>query len=306
MSSSVVEAARGRGETAFLFGQMLLCSFLWAPAFLLLQRIGVDLSPLALTALRDLLGGGVMALWFLVIGQRILPAGREWADWAVLGVLQVIVPNTLTVYALGKITTSLASLIQSSTPLLVALIAPFLFASERLTGARIVGMALGIGGLVLLLGGIDLLRSSDGSVPGALAMAGVPVSYALGNIYVRLVPNAPPARLAYGQLVFSGLPCLAVVLAFSGPSAFAAAGDHLVDLAVLSLMATAVPLIMFMRILRLAGPTVGTMVGYLVPVWTILIGAGLFGETLQMHEVIGGALLLAGIVIASASCPGRA
>lgn len=303
MSSSLLGLGRGGRKTAHLFGQMLLCSLLWAPAFLLLQRIGVDLSPLALTAVRDLLGGAAMALWFAFLGERILPAGREWGDWAVLGVLQVIVPNTLTVYALGEITTSLASLIQSSTPLLVALIAPFLFASERLTRGRVLGLGFGLGGLVLLLGGVDLLRVSHGSVPGTLAMAGVPVSYALGNIYVRLVPDAPPARLAYGQLVFSGLPCLAVVLAFNGPAAFSAAGDHLLDLAVLSLVSTAAPLIMFMRILRLAGPTVGTMVGYLVPVWTILIGAGLFGETLQMHEVLGAALLFVGVVAASSSRP---
>lgn len=289
--------------TASLLGQMVLCSLLWAPAFLLLQRIGADLSPLALTALRDVLGGGLMALWFLALGERILPAGREWRDWAVLGVLQVIVPNTLTVYALGQITTSLASLIQASTPLIVAVIAPLLFASERMTARRAAGIGLGVAGLVLLLGGLQAFRTSDGTVPGALAMAGVPISYALGNIYVRFVPQAPPARLAYGQMVFSGLPCLALVLVLSGPSAFAAAPAHALDIAVLSLVATAVPLVLFMRILRLAGPTVGTMVGYLVPLWTILIGVLLFGERLTVGESAGALLLLAGLVIASASRP---
>ncbi len=69
-------------------------------------------------------------------------------------------------------------------------------------------------------------------------------------------------------------------------------------------MATAVPLIMFMRILQIAGPTVGTMVGYLVPLWTILIGVALFGETLSGREIAGALLLLAGLVIASAARPG--
>ncbi|MDF2998861.1 MAG: Transrane drug/metabolite transporter family protein [Xanthobacteraceae bacterium] len=292
----------GTGTPALL-GQMLLCSFLWAPAFLLMKRIGVDISPLALTALRDVLGGGLMAVWFLGLGERILPQGREWRDWTILGIFQVIIPNTLTVYALSEITTSLASLIQSSTPLIVAVIAPFLFASERMTTRRGVGILLGLSGFLLLLGGLDLFQSSTGSFPGTLAMAGAPLSYALGNIYVRIVPDAVPSRLAYGQLVFSGVPCLAVVLVLAGPSAFAAAPDHVSDIVILSLMATAVPLIMFMRILRIAGPTVGTMVGYLVPLWTILIGVALFGEALSPREIAGALLLLAGLVIASAARP---
>ncbi len=149
--------AAGTGTPALL-GQMLLCSFLWAPAFLLMKRIGADISPLALTALRDVLGGGLMAFWFLGLGERILPEGREWWDWTILGVFQVIIPNTLTVYALSEITTSLASLIQASTPLIVAVIAPFFFASERMTTRRGIGILLGLGGLILLLGGLDLLH----------------------------------------------------------------------------------------------------------------------------------------------------
>ena len=303
MRAGQTGAQGARSGTGRLFGEMLLCSLLWAPAFLLLQRIGADLSPLAVTALRDLLGGAVLAIWFVLLGERILPRGREWRDWAVLGVLQVIVPNTLTVYALGQITTSLASLIQASTPLLVAVLAPFLFASERMTARRGAGVALGVGGLVLLLGGLDLFRSSEGSWPGTLAMAGVPLSYALGNIYVRLLRAVEPMRLAYGQMVFSGLPCLALVLLLSGPAVFAAAPAHAANLAVLSLLSTAIPLILFMRILRTAGPTVGTMVGYLVPLWTILIGVVLFDESLSAREMAGAVLLLAGLAVASLARP---
>lgn len=95
-----------------------------------MKRIGADSLPLGVTALRDTMGGGLFAMWFLARGQRVLPQGREWYDWAMLGTLQVIVPNTLTVYALAQITTSLAALIQPATPLIVAYLAPTLFASE--------------------------------------------------------------------------------------------------------------------------------------------------------------------------------
>lgn len=297
MPASPLASGQAYGTTA-LVAEMLLCSFLWAPAFILMQRIGADLSPLTVTAARDVMGGGLMALWFLVLGRRVLPAGREWLDWSILGIFQVIIPNTLTVYALAQITTSLTSLIQASTPLIVAVLAHLLFASERMTWRRAAGIGLGALGMLLLLGP-DVLKGGDGSFSGTLAMAGAPLSYAIGNLYVRSIPHAQPLRLAYGQLVFSGIPAAAIVLAISGPAAFAMAPAHAADLVTLSLFATAIPLAMFMHILRVAGPTIGTMVGYLVPLWTILLGVLVFGETLAGREMAGGALLLAGLVIAT-------
>ena len=292
-------ASAGRdGGTAFLVGQMLLCSLLWAPAFLLMKRIGADLSPLSVTALRDTMGGGLLAIWFLSRGQRVLPKGREWHDWAVLGTLQVIVPNTLTVYALAQITTSLAALIQTATPLIVACLAPLLFASEAMSRRRMLGLALGLAGVLALIGPA-MFSTAASSTAGILAMAFVPVSYALGNLYVRAIPKAEPARLAYGQLAFSALPALLLTWATQGGSAFAPVPGHMLELIALALFATALPLVLFMRILREAGPTLGTMVGYLIPLWVILLGTLLLDERLEAREIVGGLTLLAGLLLAS-------
>ena len=292
-------ASAGRdGGTAFLVGQMLLCSLLWAPAFLLMKRIGADLSPLSVTALRDTMGGGLLAIWFLSRGQRVLPKGREWHDWAVLGTLQVIVPNTLTVYALAQITTSLAALIQTATPLIVACLAPLLFASEAMSRRRMLGLALGLAGVLALIGPA-MFSTAASSTAGILAMAFVPVSYALGNLYVRAIPKAEPARLAYGQLAFSALPALLLTWATQGGSAFAPVPGHRLELIALALFATALPLVLFMRILREAGPTLGTMVGYVIPLWVILLGTLLLDERLEAREIVGGLTLLAGLLLAS-------
>ena len=296
--SDRVSADTGTGATALLVGQMLLCSLLWAPAFLLMKRIGTDLSPLGVTALRDTMGGGLFAIWFLARGQRVLPKGREWYDWAILGTLQVIVPNTLTVYALAEITTSLAALIQTATPLIVACLAPLLFASEAMSRRRALGIALGLAGVLVLIGP-TVYAATAGSTAGVLAMACVPVSYALGNLYVRAIPHAEPARLAYGQLTFSALPAILLTLALQGSDGFAPAADHMLELVALALFATALPLALFMHLLRTAGPTLGTMVGYLIPLWVILLGALLADERLELHEMIGGVSLIAGLLIAS-------
>lgn len=294
MSERIAVPAKGRTGTALLLGQMLVCSLLWAPAFLLMKRMGADISPLGVTALRDLIGGLIFGAGFAACGHSIQPRGREWRDWTILGVLQVIIPNTLTVYALIHITTALAGLIQTATPLVVAVLAPLMFASERMSPQRALGLSLGFAGVILLIGP-SLAGAGASSAAGVMAMAGVPVSFALGNLYVRAIPTAQPLRLAYGQLLFSGVGAGLLTLLVDGTAPFAAARQHLADLVLLALVATALPLALFMHLLRTAGPTIGTAVGYLVPLWIVLIGAVALDERLGAVEILGGAVLLAGL-----------
>lgn len=110
------QTAASHADRFGIVPQMLLCSFLWAGAFLLLKLAGTSLSPFALTAVRGLMGAALLAAWIGFHGHRILPRGGEWRDWTVLGVLQGIVPNTLTAFALTQISAGLTSMIQATTP----------------------------------------------------------------------------------------------------------------------------------------------------------------------------------------------
>jgi drug/metabolite transporter (DMT)-like permease len=281
-----------------LIVQMLACSFLWGGAFILLKLAGTALSPLALTAVRGLMGGSLIAIWMIVSGHNILPRGREMRDWVVLGFLQGVVPNSLTAYALTEISAGLTSMIQASTPLVVAVLAQALFASERLTPKVALGLATGFGGMVLLIGQAAL-GADNVSLRGVGAVAIVAVSYALGNLYVRGIPGAQPVRLALGQQLFSGLPTFAVMIYLGGLSAFSPALDNLPLLLVLGVFGTALPIVLYMNILKKAGPTIGSMNGYFLPPWTIILGFVLLGEPVSLREIIATAIVLAGVAIVS-------
>ncbi|WP_105405104.1 DMT family transporter [Neorhizobium sp. T7_12] len=281
-----------------LIVQMLACSFLWGGAFILLKLAGTALSPLALTAVRGLMGGSLIAVWMIVSGHNILPRGREMRDWVVLGFLQGVVPNSLTAYALTEISAGLTSMIQASTPLVVAVLAQALFASERLTPKVALGLATGFGGMVLLIGPAAL-GADNVSLRGVGAVAIVAVSYALGNLYVRGIPGAQPVRLALGQQLFSGLPTFAVMIYLGNLSAFSPALDNLPLLLVLGVFGTALPIVLYMNILKKAGPTIGSMNGYFLPPWTIILGFVLLGEPVSLREIIATAIVLGGVAIVS-------
>jgi drug/metabolite transporter (DMT)-like permease len=160
------------------------------------------------------------------------------------------------------------------------------------------GVLVGFTGMAILIGPAAL-PDSGLSVTGVLAMVTTAVSYAVGNIYARAIRDADPARLALGQQVCSAIPATALALLVIGPGAFAAVPGSIGPLLGLGVVATAVPILLFMRLIRGAGPTRAAMVGYLMPVWTTILAILFLGEHVGLREVLGGAVVLSGVALVS-------
>lgn len=284
---------------AFVISNLLVCSFLWGSSFLLVKLSG-SLSPFVLAAMRGLIGATTLALWFTLQGKSILPQRHEWRIWAVLGTLNGWLPNVLLAYALTQIPTAPAGMIQASSPLIVAVLSHLLFADERLTPRRFLGVLVGLLGIGILIGPAALPDSGINAT-GALLMLAVAFSYATANVFVRTVKQADPARMALGQQICSGSVATLLAMTAVGPSAFAPVPSHILPLLALGALSTALPILLFMHLIRRTGPTRASMVGYLAPVWTTIMAVLFLGESIGPRELTGGAVVLAGVALVSLS-----
>jgi drug/metabolite transporter (DMT)-like permease len=284
---------------AFIVSNLLACSFLWGSALLFVKLSG-NLNPFVLAAMRGLIGAASLAAWFLLQGKSILPQRHEWRVWAFLGTFNGWLPNVLVAYALSQIATAPAAMIQASSPLIVAVISHLLFVEERLTMQRLFGVLVGFMGMGILIGPAALPDSGIDPV-GIVAMVLVACSYAAANVYVRTVKNVDPARMALGQQIGSGSAATVLALVVAGPSAFAPVPAHLAPLLALGAMSTALPILLFMHLIRRTGPTRASMVGYLGPVWTILLAVLFLNESVGLRELLGGAVVLSGVALVSFS-----
>ncbi len=284
---------------AFVAGHLLACSLFWGCSFLFIKLMNGEVSPWAVAAGRGLLGAGALALWVAARGQNPLPRRDEVRHWLVLGTTNGWLPNVLVAYALMQLASGAAAMIQAAGPLVTAVFAHLLFTEERIDARRLGGILLGMAGVVLLIG--PRLAEGGGTALGVLAMIGVTLGYAAGNLYTRAVPDSAgdPARLALGQQIVSGVVALALTLALSGAAALAPIADHLPAMLALGLLSTAVPMAIFMKLIRAAGPTRAAMTGYLVPAVATIMGVVVLGETLELRQAIGGCIILAGVFLAS-------
>jgi drug/metabolite transporter (DMT)-like permease len=283
----------------FLISNLLACSMLWATSMLFIKLSG-DINPFVLAAMRGLIGATSLVAWFTLSRQAILPTRKELPTWLFLGTFNGWLPNVLLAFALTQITTASAAMIQASSPLMVALLAHLCFAEEKLTPRRLGGVLVGFIGMGILIGPAALPDSGVGGA-GALAMVATAVSYAIANVFVRTVRHADPARLALGQQFCSAVPATLLALALSGPAAFSTVGDHLPPLIALGVVSTALPILFFMRLIRRAGPTRASMVGYLMPLWTAILAVLFLNEHVGLREMLGGLVVLSGVALVSFS-----
>lgn len=283
----------------FVLTHLALCSLAWGSSFYFIKLMGGALPPVYVAAFRGLTAMLALAALMLARGFSPLPARDEILPWAIIGLLNGALPNTLVAFAMERMDSGPAVLIQSFSPLVTALAAHLLFAEERLSVRALVGVLTGLAGVGLLIGPGAL--SGQMSLAGSIAMLSVALCYAAGNIYTRLVRHHDAMRLALGQQIFSALFAGSAALALVTPPAMATLTANLWPILLLGIVTTAIPITLFMRLIVRAGPTRAALTGYSVPAVAVLIGALALGERLTMWQVAGGLTVFFGVFIVATS-----
>ena len=288
---------QSRPSQAFIAAHLIGTGLFWGSSFIFIKLMRAEVPPLMIAAWRGLFAGAALAIFVMILRQSPLPRRSEWFPWIVLGLINGFLPNVLVAYALTELPAGPGAMIQATAPLFTAMFAHMAFADERLNLRKLAGIALGLAGVGLLAGASALEK--PGAILPALAMLATAMLYALGNIFIRTIKNTEPIRLALGQQSFSALFGCASLFAATGPGGFLAPLEHVPLLIAVGVISTALPIALFMRLIRAAGPTIASMTGYMVPAFATLLGVLALGERLGARELIAALVILTGVYVAS-------
>lgn len=272
----------------------------WSTGFIFMKLFAGVLEPIVIAGMRGAIAAAALGIFLLTLHHSLVPKGEERVQWLVVGTFNGWLPNFLTAYAVTEIPAALAAMIQASGPLIVAVLAHLAFSSERLTMRRALGVLVGLVGMAVLVGPAAL-PGGQVSLLGVAAMIATAASYATCTIYIRAIRGADATRLAYGQQLIAGVVALPLAFFFAGPMAFAPVANQAPMLIALGIVATAIPITLWMRLAHAAGPTIASLNGYLIPVWTTLFAVTLLGEVIGWREMAGATIILAGVWLVTAS-----
>ena len=278
---------------------MLVClSVLWGGSFFFAKIAVGEMPPLTLA-----LGRVAIAATFLIALARATGVALpdRWRPFLVMGLLNNALPFSLIFWGQTHIASGLAAILNATTPLFTVLVAHFATADEKLTAARLAGVAAGFAGVVVMLGP-DLLRELGTAVAAQLACLAAAVSYAFAGIYGRRFRGEPALRVAAGQLLASSALLAPVVIVLDRPWLLAPPSATVwAALVALAAFSTALGYLLYFRILAHAGATNVLLVTFLIPVSAILLGSMVLGEALAARHLAG----MAAIALGLAAMDGR-
>lgn len=212
-----------------------------------------------------------------------------------MGILNNIIPFSLIFWGQIYIASSLASILNATTPLWTVLLAHLMTRDERLSSSRLSGVALGIIGVVIIIGP-DALKGFGSNVVAQLAVVSGAISYAFAGIYGKRFGDIPPYVAATGQLTCSTLIMIPVTLLVDKPWMIPFPGVQIWGSVVaLALVCTALAYIIYFRILLSAGATNLLLVTFLIPVSALFLGMVLLGERLGFGHFLGMGLIGLGL-----------
>jgi drug/metabolite transporter (DMT)-like permease len=234
------------------------------------------------------------AVVLLALARRAGTLGSVRGQFKVLfayAVVEICIPFPLIAAGETRVSSSLAAILISSVPLIVAVLALRFDPSERPTPVRAVGLLVGFGGVVALVG-LDV-AGRGGQLVGAGAILLSAVGYAIGPMLIKLRMGGLDPRATMGGSLAIASVLLAPVAALDPPHAVPSAGA-IVCVIVLGLVCTAAAFVIYTVLIEEAGMSRATVITYINPVIAVGLGVTLLGEQPGAGSIAGLLLILAG------------
>ena len=268
------------------------CSFWWI-------KLGLRAMSPVDVAFARLVTGAMTLLLIAALTRSSLPRRvRTWGHLFVVAALLNSAPFTLFSYGETHVSAVLAGLINAFTPLATLIVVLFIMRQEEVNAAIARGLALGLVGVVVLIGAWRGFGAHQGW--GIGACLGAVVCYGFGFAYARRYLSSldvSPVALASGQVTCATLQLAPFALAL-GHVRPHPAWSSLVAIGALGVLGTGVAYIMNFHLVRHAPASVVSSVTYLTPVFAVIVGVSFLGESLRWNEPVGALLILAGAALA--------
>ena len=277
----------------------ILLAAIWGSSFLFMRMGALEFGAIPTAGVRV----AVASLFLLpiVLWRGLGPQLRQhWKLTFLVGLTNSAIPFACFSYALLSITTGLSSILNDTVPLFGAVIA-WLWLKDRPNGSRILGLAIGFMGVALLASEKASFKpDASGMSTGWAVLACLLACLCYGisaSFTKRYLSGLPPLVTATGSQLGATLGLLLPSL-WLWPSQAPSAPAWLALIAV-GVLCTGLAYILFFRLIEQAGPARALAVTFVIPVFGVMYGVVLLGESVTPWMVLCGLVIVCGTALSA-------
>lgn len=267
----------------------------WGTSFYLIKISLESFSPIEITFLRSFLGFLTLFTWCKI--RRISIPKPSWL-WIHLGVLSVLLnsaPSFLFAKAETQLSSTLAGLINATTPAITILLVSVILRTESITRTQVFGLAVSFMGIAIL---VEVWKGlGESSLSSVLALFTAVSCFAVSYPYIRkflISRNESIEGMITIQLAISSISLLPIYL-ISDPFALEIMTAPLFSILSLGVFASGIAYVWNTQVISFYGSARASSVSYLIPVVALVSGFLFLGENPTSSQLIGGGVILLGI-----------
>jgi len=278
----------------------LLLGMVWGSTWLFIKLGLESVPPFTLAGLRFLIAAAAMWGYLSIRRLRLPRSPRDWLLMIGTGLLTFGLDYGLVFWGENQISVGLTSILFSTMPLFVLLLAHFMVPAERMTRRKLAGILVGISGVTLIFS--RQLQISDMlALWGAIAVLAAAAFAGLSSVLIRRHgTHIDPAVLTTVQMTAGLVPLLAIGLVFEGsplnlqwtPLAWA-------SLLYMAFVGSAMAFVLLYWLLKQIGAVRSGLIIPFSTVVAVLLGIVILKEAFTWRTAIGGLLVLLGLFTAS-------
>ena len=276
---------------ALLLG--LVFVIIWSSAFTSARIIVLYSSPLAALSIRFFISGLIGVFIALALGQSFKLTKSQWRATFVFGLCQNALYLGLNFVAMQSIEASLASIIASTMPLMVAF-AGWVFVSERLSGSGIIGLVLGFVGVTIIMWarlnqGVDIFGLVL-CILGALALT-------VATLTLKDASSGGNIMMIVGLQMLVGSAVLAVFCSLFENIHFSLNTSFVLAFAYTTIFPGLVATVVWFKLVNHIGAVKAATYHFLNPFFGVLIAWLFLNESISYMDGLGVVVITVGIYL---------
>ena len=270
----------------------LTFALIWSSAFTSARIIVTNASPLAALSLRFFISGLIGISIARILGQTWHLTPNQWRATIIFGVCQNAIYLGLNFYAMQTVEASLASIIASSMPLLVAF-AGWVFLKDSLPIMGILGLILGMVGVVIIMSsrmksGIDFYGVTF-CIIAAIALT-------IATLTIKSMSSGENLLMVVGLQMLVGAVPLAIASALTETLHMNVTAGLLTAFIYTTLAPGLLATWIWFKLVARIGATRAATFHFLNPLIGVAIAAIVLGESLSKYDIIGVIVIMVGIL----------
>ena len=283
---------------------LTLLALIWASAFFNIKIATYSYGPVMITFLRIFFGAIPVVGLCLFKKIKIEAFSKDWYWFALIGIVNLVIPFFLISYGVQKIQSNLAAILMATTPLSATILAHFFAENEKINYVKIIGVLIGFAGIVFLFS--DKILINENNFISAIFILVGSTFYVIGGLLTLKISNKKNENVTASILIWATIFIipLCLILSFFNLSDslkffqdlhFSHRLDSTLSVIYLGTVPTGIAWLIRFKILKRNGLVFQAQVAYLIPIFGIILGYIFLKELITAKVIIALIAVIIGI-----------